>query len=444
MSDSHETLKAYIQKVLSIQDPQTKKLPTQAELKAIALEIGLDLKDWEALQKTFSDHLTRGKGFIEYDNWDDAIEEFQQACAINPSDSEASFELARAYGFRWLEHKKEQDLKLAEKYARICINLDPQYEPAIQVLSDLKRRQSKNRKSRLAIVIMSLLSIVIVSVFLVSVIYFVNLSNSAPSSVVETPSEEVDKDDLPPNFEDLNDLDVAVEYVPGKYEKVIFLQPYSSDFNSYDDAYSYDLKANLKIETIEVEELKLNIELIDDNGQVIHTDIINAWEDHNPTARSGDLLAFGYLEHTKSSRIPILTKARISVQSIKASPAPNTYDPSPEIKLTWTPSKPSNVDLIVRKRLDRLSDNILGGVFNYLAFEVENTGNTNIQGLKFQLQWYDKTDQMLISKDLFIVTSRTPPLLRGQARVEGGTYGIENIKATDIKELEVIVADINY
>lgn len=89
-------LDKYVQKVLEIQQEQKKNL-SQEELKAVALSIGLTEDDWKAVEKSLADNLTRGEGFLKYQNWADAIEEFQNCQTIRPMHLESLLGLTEPF-----------------------------------------------------------------------------------------------------------------------------------------------------------------------------------------------------------------------------------------------------------------------------------------------------------------------------------------------------------
>ena len=83
MDTNHKKLENYISKILQIQNKKTSVLKTD-DLKEIALDMGMTESDWKSISDTFNAHALRGKGFLEYKNWTDAIKEFEQAHTLNP------------------------------------------------------------------------------------------------------------------------------------------------------------------------------------------------------------------------------------------------------------------------------------------------------------------------------------------------------------------------
>jgi tetratricopeptide (TPR) repeat protein len=134
MPDNHKTLEAYIQKLLSIKD----KL-REDDLRSIAAEMGFTEHEWNLLQDECEDHLQRGEGFAQYENWDDAIVELNQALAINPLHHEVLDQLSIAHYRRYLERQRPNDKLLSIQYAEKILDDDPGHKPSLQRISALKK-----------------------------------------------------------------------------------------------------------------------------------------------------------------------------------------------------------------------------------------------------------------------------------------------------------------
>ncbi|MBE9197203.1 hypothetical protein IQ219_18265, partial [Synechocystis sp. LEGE 06083] len=73
----------YIQRVTELSQ-STQRIPTSAELEAIAGELGIEPEEIKAAQKQATDHFTRAQGYMRLGYWDDAIAELDYAIAFNP------------------------------------------------------------------------------------------------------------------------------------------------------------------------------------------------------------------------------------------------------------------------------------------------------------------------------------------------------------------------
>jgi len=154
MSDTHKQLKRYIEKLFEMQQRKKadskKQNLTNTDLKKVATEMGLDDSDWAFIQSEIQDHLTRGLQFTKHGNWDHAIKELKEVISLSPNHKEALMGLAEAYKGRWVHHDKEEDKKEAEKYALLCLEVDPQHEPAYALMGALNDASMINAKGELS------------------------------------------------------------------------------------------------------------------------------------------------------------------------------------------------------------------------------------------------------------------------------------------------------
>ncbi|MCS6822522.1 MAG: tetratricopeptide repeat protein [Microscillaceae bacterium] len=142
-----ENLKAFIQKLLELQ--QKEKPLSLEEMKAIAHSIGLSEADWQNVMQAFEGYLLRAKGYLKYGNWQDAIEELEQALALNPSHKEVLTCLVQAYYQKWIASRSPKDKEKALQYAERCIQIHPTFTPAYKIRSELKGLSRKNSANSL-------------------------------------------------------------------------------------------------------------------------------------------------------------------------------------------------------------------------------------------------------------------------------------------------------
>jgi len=135
-----KNLEKYIEKILQIQNSKIDSALEEKDLKTIALDMGMSESDWLEIQRTFEGHLTRAKGFINYNNWDDAISEGEQAIILNPHHIDALYALAYSYAKRWEIKGNMRDKELAQKYAGSCLQINPAHTDAIRMISYLKTK----------------------------------------------------------------------------------------------------------------------------------------------------------------------------------------------------------------------------------------------------------------------------------------------------------------
>ncbi len=439
-----DNLEKYIQKILDIQNEEKDMPLSEIELKEIALEMGMSESDWEAIQETFNAHLTRGIGYLNYKNWDDAINELEQAIILNPNHLKVLSNLAIGYTKLWEETHNETDKEKAEYYAKKCLEINPSDDFSIRLISNLKvvqkYKQKAINKSSLA-----LLAIIILIGMLIT-IYSLN-SKRSKRTQQPTPKPKVIKPKQPEVMEDIlytEGLGVPVRFIRDANAKGIKFEVESSDYNQYNDAYSYKLNADFTMEGIEVEKLKVKIELIDIDNKIIISDFEKVLDDYQPIAISGDVLPMDYLEYVKTEQFPKFKEIHISINSITKEDAPATYEPAKKINIEWE-NKPANMDIEVRERSTGIAqgyilDNEL--IRHEIVLEIKNVGNVSIKKLEFAIQYYNKKDELVDSKRAIICLSSAPKLKRGQTRVYGTSYGIKNLKLDDFNKYTLKVTDV--
>ncbi|MEM7356804.1 MAG: hypothetical protein AAF657_38675, partial [Acidobacteriota bacterium] len=132
---------AYLQRVMALKE-ERRAVPSEEELREIALEIGLSEEDLSAVDKAAEDHFVRGKGFLEHQRLDDAITELGEATALAPRRLDWLHTLATAHADRWIARRDFADRDRAEALARECLELDPQHEASFEVLNRLEQQPS--------------------------------------------------------------------------------------------------------------------------------------------------------------------------------------------------------------------------------------------------------------------------------------------------------------
>jgi LemA protein len=148
MANSDEILQAYLNKMLNLQSEKRDRPFTTAELKQMALDMGMSEEDWNVSQQAFENHLKSGQGHLMYENWEDAIKDLANAIAFNPNSVEAAYGLARAYQGQFEKTNEDSDKKEAIKYAELALQLRPGHQPTVKVLDDLREEVAEVEQSK--------------------------------------------------------------------------------------------------------------------------------------------------------------------------------------------------------------------------------------------------------------------------------------------------------
>lgn len=171
MDYNEEKFKAHVKAVVEAtqaDDTLEERPLTMAELKELALSMGLTSEEWDKLQKSAHVHLKAADDHLKARNFTEAIEEAKKATAINPYIENGNAVLAKAYMMLWLQTHSNEDRDKAEFHARKELKVDPRDQIAVNVLStiDKKRRileyDNSSRNKILIIVGVAVLILVII------------------------------------------------------------------------------------------------------------------------------------------------------------------------------------------------------------------------------------------------------------------------------------------
>jgi phage shock protein PspC (stress-responsive transcriptional regulator) len=139
MQDSDNLLKSYIQKVLKLQQEQKQRPLDEGEMHRIAEELGLSDNDLAYIKQRFNDYIARGQGYSRYEDWESAIEEFEQAFELNPASVDVLYGLANAYKNIWLHTRDKDILQKAKDFVKRALQVDPNHEASFKLAGELNK-----------------------------------------------------------------------------------------------------------------------------------------------------------------------------------------------------------------------------------------------------------------------------------------------------------------
>lgn len=431
-------LESYIKKLLEIQDERNKKPLTSSDLKEIAFAAGLTEEDWQAIEEAFDDYITRGAGHLDHGNWNEAIHEFEQALSLKPSDIVANSGIAQAQYGLWKKSGDDELKKLALEAARQCLDVNPEHEESLRLISDINKEADRKKSVKVKLFFAAGIFAIIFGL----AVWLFQKPEMPPPPRPAPQTASTEKETAGQNARELlfsDGLNVPVRFLLGKNASNLQLKIESSDYRKYNQAYSYRLAADMTVSGIEIQRLRLNIELIDRNGAVIISDFTEPIREYAPSARSGDVIPVDYLEYIKTDDLPDLKEVRLQVSEINARSASDDYDPSPAVNIEW-PAKPPNFNLEIRERYSVFSQGYMMNediLKHEIVLEVENKGKTAMKNLELTLYYYDMDNQLISSKRAIIVLSSQTSLKPGQTRVYGSIFGVGKLTLDNLKEFRV-------
>ncbi len=146
VSDSPSSdLTHFLQKALEIQLAGLEKQLTEETLKRIALKAGLTEEDWEKLCAILAGHLAKGRNFLRFANFTDAITELEHAAALAPYRADVLVDCGKAHFGRYKETGARPSRDRAEIMFRKTLEIDPDNADAAEQLSSLKKSKPATR-----------------------------------------------------------------------------------------------------------------------------------------------------------------------------------------------------------------------------------------------------------------------------------------------------------
>ncbi|MEM8611326.1 MAG: hypothetical protein AAGF93_04850 [Cyanobacteria bacterium P01_H01_bin.105] len=352
-------IEAYIQQLLAWNKPITSSI-----IKAIAEEIGITQGELDAIKHKVQSHLARSHNYREFDDLDRAINELNQAQALDPVNGEVLYTLAETYSQRYHQDSRVADKQQALMTAKRCVDLWPNDKDALTLVHSLEGNQmpavaalqtkpnifiligflenvfspkkiSRRTKTKIALLILFLQQpvqlsvpsisqkialvmggVAAVGIGFIGVDRLPGVSNSVLDSVLgSTFSESKDAADLK-----IDDADAPNTFDPGPNVPVAFnhpgllIEPRMSRLGKYNgDAY-YKLHGIVINDSgQEVLKLNLKVELLDGDGEPISTINQVSVTGTDTIIRPGDTRSFRLFHKIT----PNLISVRVSVLDIE-------------------------------------------------------------------------------------------------------------------------------
>ena len=171
---SERLIDNYIKRITEFSQ-NVQRIPTTEELDKIVSELGITDEQIAATQTESQSHFVRAKSYMKLKQWDDTIIELQEGISLNPFNLEMISCLGEAYMGRWnLKHKKEDAINI-QMSAKKCLQIKPDSEEAMNLLSRFNR-SLQWRKNSLIFIGVTLFILVIAGI---SIFFMKDLSRSA-------------------------------------------------------------------------------------------------------------------------------------------------------------------------------------------------------------------------------------------------------------------------
>lgn len=441
--DPKTILKNYIHKILELQDQnQTQSPLTEDELKSVAIDLGMDEGELAFIQQQFEDYKQRARGFGKYFNWEDAIVEYKQALTLNPIDRECLEEIATAYFENWKMYTKEGDKEGAIAYSRRLLNVDPDNEIGLKIISEIKtiensQKEEDDVQKPVKWLVPGMLAVVALMIAGFLMNRYINNRPDEPGTAGQSEAQHIPK---PPKEENMK-LEIPVEVSKRGQKQDYQIQTLSSKIAEYDASFAYKAYGYVEAD-VEIEELKVKVSLLDGNGiPILFPEQFTLIRDHEANARPGDKIPWKMLIYEESKLESVVKEIKFEPSQIKLAPGAGSYPDAEDLgPVFWDMEKPKGHELIVReRRMNFTQSNFANKAYVRGEWELENTGQEKYKLIKIRFVWKGKAGQT--ESTTYALAEDFPFLLPGRKVPFGGTFEVGEHISRDFDGYEIHVSE---
>lgn len=135
----HDELARFLRKALDIQVSDPDEILTEGELAKIARNAGLSEDDWKRVCSDLEKHLQKGRNFLAFDNFEDAVTELEQAVSLAPYRAGVLCDCGKAHLMNWRERNVKASRGRSEELLLKTLQIDPGNVEAAELLSVLRK-----------------------------------------------------------------------------------------------------------------------------------------------------------------------------------------------------------------------------------------------------------------------------------------------------------------
>ncbi|WP_299459272.1 tetratricopeptide repeat protein [uncultured Microscilla sp.] len=455
---NEENLRAFYEKLLEIKDKEAQKSLSQQELKEIALDLGFSEDEWHLVEQKVEGHLKNGQSFLSFENWNDAIQQFEQALQLSPNNLAAIYGLAIAYRSMYHETSRANYREQAINYARVRLVNEPGHEPSIRIISELQKpSQAKSvtasphaqmpatnaGSKRASIIVMASVFIL----FMAGALIFFSVQRASDEDKVyetekylpeKTASSSSPQYTVPTNR---NRNNVPVKFVKSSWSENFKLARIekSAVTSSSRQRLSYKLSGALLITgNLPIEELKLKVEFVTPEGKVGLAEYVSVVKKYQPNAIKGDYVPFYLSKYSKNYAANDLSEVRLLVHAVKyGSWKKPTHRPIPTL---WAYDRPQGIQIDVLERAQEVR-----GYAKSTSHKVEvnfiNKGKESLQRFKVEAQWLNHNDEIVHSVTRTLVYPHQADWYPNHNRLHRFHAYIKNLTPREIKGYRINIIE---
>ncbi len=269
-----------------------------------------------------------------------------------------------------------------------------------------------------------------------------DLEENEGQKEVEVFDDQNDNEIVDPTLNQFSDLDkLPVEFVDEGFNSQFATTIDKSKMDYYDKSFAYKLAAVLNPKVQEIEELKLKIKLLNEEGEVIVVDyiepVLNGQVDR---FRIGDPILLNALIFEERVLKDRIDKAVISIHYLKEASSSYTAKDKPK-SLEWGIVQPNGVELEVTVRTSEWS-NILKSAYHKVCLDFKNIGELPIGDFKIEIQWIDKEGEIIGLDSFYPNSVGSARMNSNDHRIYQGTFKVDDKLKEEIKDWKIQVINL--
>lgn len=456
-----ENLRAFYEKLLEIKDKEAQKSLSQQELKEIAMDLGFSENEWHLVEQKVEGHLKNGQSFLSYENWDDAIEQFEQALQLSPNNPAATYGLAIAYHSLYQQNRKATNKEKALEYARIRLVNEPGHEPSIRIISELQKgvqgksiASTASAKPTTTVGAKQSISKValagLVAAFIAGIGAYMSLSGTSQNdSYTEEYYEPTTENNTTSPLENKTKPPIATTRgyteVPVKFAKSFSSKDFKlveidkSEARKSSRRFSYKLSGSLQITSERpIDELKLKAEFVTSEGKVAIAEYIDVIKKYQPNAVKGDYAPFYLSKYNKKYGAGDFKEVRLLVHTIQYAPSQRlTRRPVPVV---WAYDHAKGVDIVVIERAQKVRS-YSTSTSHQVELSFVNKGQKTIDRMKLEAQWLNLKGDIVYSRTHTLVYPHQADWKPNQNRLYRFNAYIKDLNPRQIKGYRINIVE---
>jgi tetratricopeptide (TPR) repeat protein len=408
-SSNDTLLEKYIFKLMELKANRVETL-TPEDLHQIALDLGLSTDDLTFFTQEAENHKKRGLSYISAKRLEEAQQELDKALTINPLNADYKYQMANIYLLKWKQEKGKQNLKMAENWAKQCLDLQPSHQLAVEILKQIDSFTTKAKFKRRIFISIS----AVIFIFLAGASLFV--------------MNETGFFDPPPTGFEGKEYPILTEWIPSEQaEGVHFtIQEANIKHSSYkyeQNSFHFNFLGDLTSEKYEIKNIQINADFLAKGDSVVAHQFYNLIYENGFSLRPNDILMVNQKDHWAisfiTSKPTYIQKVKLSVKSIERFAPPPSYPKGDILDIQWLSKKPDYLDFEIEARENKveIGNEIDQNTNHKLLLAIKNNGTHLCRDLVLDLAWIGADGKEIDTNEVRLINLKGRELKIGETIV---------------------------